>query len=153
MAGIDRVASENKIVCAIVIIHSKTKEILEQKYSISEATFPYIPGFLSYRESPIILETYEKITTKPDLIMIRGNGILHPRKFGIACHIGLLLNKPTIGIADSLLCGSIRDDTVYIEKEAVAKQVKLKDKSNPVIVSPGHMISLKTSVEMAKKYC
>jgi deoxyribonuclease V len=152
IAGADQLSLDNNtIISAIVVLDAKTLEVVEKKYAVLESRFPYIPGFLSYRESPAIVEAYNKLRTKPDILVIKGNGILHPRRMGLASHVGLLLNKPTIGIAKTMLCGTMRDGTVYMDKDVLGKQVRLKETSNPLFVSPGHMISLKTSVEIVKK--
>ena len=152
VAGVDQVTLDSKrIISAIVVLDAKTHEVVEKKYAILETNFPYISGFLSYRESPAILEAYNKLRTKPDILILSGNGILHPRRIGLSSHVGLLINKPTIGIAKSLLCGSMREGTVYMDKDVVGKEIRIKETSNPLIVSPGHMISLKTSLEVVKK--
>lgn len=152
IAGFDQIASEDKIISTIVLIDAKDHEVIEKKYSVTKAEMPYVPGLLSYREAPAISATYQKLENEPDLLMIKGNGILHPRKFGLASHIGLLFNKPAIGVAKKLLCGRKEGDTVYLGKDAVGKEVQIKKKSNPVYVSPGHMITLSKAVEIVKKF-
>lgn len=150
IAGCDQSSSEDKIISTICIFDFKTQELIEKKHSIINAEMPYIPGLLSYREAPAISETYQQLENEPDLLLIKGNGILHPRKFGIASHMGLLLNKPTIGIAKKLLCGKKEGDTVYLGKDAVGKEVVIKKKANAVYVSPGHMITLAKAIEITK---
>lgn len=135
-----------------MVLDVKSLQPVEKKYAVLEAKFPYIPGFLSYRESPVIVEAYNRLKIKPDILIIRGNGILHPRRIGLASHVGLLLNKPTIGIAKKLLCGTVREDSVYLDKDIIGKLVRIKKIGNPVIVSPGHLITVKTSVEIVKKF-
>lgn len=151
IAGVYTLTTDHKLICGITVCDARTFEILDKKYATAEPRFPYIPGYLSYRESPVILDAYNKLKVQPDVLILKGNGILHPRKFGIASHVGLLINKPTIGIAKKLLCGTARGGTIYMEKDAVGKEVKVKEAGNPVVVSPGHMISLKTSVEIIKR--
>jgi deoxyribonuclease V len=151
IAGVYTLTTDHQLICGITVCDAKTFEILDKKYATAEPKFPYIPGFLSYRESPVILDAFSKLRVEPDLLILKGNGTLHPRRLGVASHIGLLLDKPTIGIAKKLLCGTKREGTVYIDKDAVAKEVKIKEAGNPVLVSPGHMVSLKTSVEIIKE--
>jgi deoxyribonuclease V len=151
VAGCDIVYTPEKIISVISVCDAKTLKLKEQKYSVSEIKFPYIPGFLSYREAMPLIETYHKLETKPDILLIEGNGILHPRKFGVASHVGILLDKPTIGVTKKLLCGKVIGDTVYIQKEAVGKIFGTKDKAKPIYVSPGHCISLKGAVEKVKE--
>ncbi|MFH0978143.1 MAG: endonuclease V [Candidatus Woesearchaeota archaeon] len=152
IAGVDQLAMGNQIICGIVVIDAKTMAIVEKKYAVLETKIPYVAGFLAYRESPAIIEAYNKLNNKPDILIVKGNGILHPRRIGLASHIGLLLNKPTIGVAKKPLYGIVRGDSIYIDKEAVGKKVKIKETGNPVVVSPGHLISLKTSIEIVKKF-
>ncbi len=152
ISGSDQAVFEDKIISAIVVIDYKTWEVIEKKYAVITAPMPYIPGYLSYRESPAIFEAYQKLKNEPDLLMIEGNGILHPRMIGLASHVGLLLSKPTVGIAKKLLCGRKDGDTIYLGKDAVGKEVETKSKSNPIFVSPGHLITLSKSVEIVKHF-
>ena len=150
IAGIDIIVIENKVIVSIVVCSKDYKE-LESVFEISNTNIPYIKGYLFYREGPAILEAFNKLKTKPDLIMVKGSGILHPRRLGMASHLGLLLDTPTIGITKKLLMGEVKDTTVYVDKEARGYYYKTREHSNPIIISPGHKISLKRSMELVKE--
>ena len=139
---------------AVVVLSYPALEIVEVETIVAELAFPYIPGLLSFREAPVILELFEKLSYKPDLLIVDGQGIAHPRRLGIASHLGLWLNIPTIGCAKSRLCGE-HDDVGY----EAGSQTPLKDRnevigtvlrtgtgSRPLYISPGHKIGLEDSV-------
>ncbi|WAC48862.1 deoxyribonuclease V [Asticcacaulis sp. SL142] len=118
--------------------------------------FPYIPGLLAFREIPAVLDALDGLITRPDLFMVDGQGIAHPRRLGIAAHLGVLLNKPAIGVAKSRLTG--RYDMPGIHKgeqsalmaggEQIGVVLRSKDEVNPLFVSPGHRLSMKTAVDI-----
>jgi deoxyribonuclease V len=122
---------------------------------------PYIPGLLSFRESPVILAAYEKLRLKPDLILVDGQGIAHPRRFGIASHLGVLLDIPAIGCAKSLLCGG--HDWLGVEAGSVAQlehdgevigmALRTKTGVRPVYVSIGHKVDLTAAVSWVSNCC
>lgn len=151
IGGVDQSYKGAKIISAIVVCDFESLEIVERKFSVSNAPMPYIPGFLSYREMPAMLETYAKLENKPDLLIIDGNGILHPRRIGIASHVGVILDIPTIGVAKKLLCGEEKNGFVEIDGEKRAAIVSTKEHAKPIYVSPGHKITLKSSTEIALK--
>lgn len=148
IAGTDQAYYADKIISAIAVLNYEDMKLVELKYTVQLVSFPYIPTFLSYRESPAVVETYNKLDNKPDIILVDGNGILHPRKFGVASHLGLLLDKPTIGIAKSLLLGDEKDNKIFVNDEPRAFIVKTKDFAKPLYISPGHMVSMKSSLEI-----
>ena len=151
VAGVDQsFIDDNKIISAVVVCNYKTLKILEKQYAVVEARFPYISGYLSYRESPAVVEAFGRLKTKPDILMVDAHGICHPRRIGMASHVGLLLDIPTIGIAKSLMCGEVRDGKIYVDGEVRGIEIKTKEFANPIYVSPGHRISLKTAVEIVK---
>ena len=138
------------LIVAIVILDEKLEEI-DKKFLIQKPRFPYIPGFRAYRELPAIMEAYKKLEDEPDVIFILGQGIAHPRGLGIASHLGISINKPIIAIAKTQICGKEKDDDIILDGKIVSKKIVTKEKSRPIYVSPGNMISLKTSIELTKK--
>jgi len=151
VAGCDIAYTGNNIICAVVVMDYETLQVRETQTTVSRVQFPYIPGYLAYREAPISIETYHKLELDPDVFLVDGNGILHPRKMGLASALGLSLDKPAVGVAKNLLCGDVVDDTVYLDKEAVGKLIGTKEQAKPIYVSPGHKVGLRTSMEVVKK--
>lgn len=150
VAGIENVYFKNKIVSAIVVIVNG--EIIEQEYFEDKIRFPYISGFRAYRELPSMVSAFNKLNEKPDIVFVHGNGILHPRGLGLASHFALSCNIPTIGIADSLNAGEIKGEEIILNNRLVGKKLITKQGANPIYISPGNNISLKTAVELAKKF-
>ncbi len=151
LGGVDQAYVGDKIISCAVVVNADSLKLVDKACTISYPPMPYVPGFLSYREGPIIVETISKLNERPDVLFVDGNGILHPRRFGIASHVGLLLDIPTIGVAKKLLTGEVRGDTVYLDKEAVAKVLATKEHAKPIYVSPGHKVSLRTALELSRK--
>ncbi|MFH1052916.1 MAG: endonuclease V [Candidatus Woesearchaeota archaeon] len=150
IAGCDQGFKGNKIVSEVVVLDAKTFEILEKKFAVKEIAMPYIPSFQFFREGPAIIEAFNKLDLKPDVLLIDSNGILHPRRIGMASHIGIILDIPTIGVCKSLLCGAVNGNDIYVEKELRGKKIMTKEYANPLYVSPGHKISIKTAVDIIK---
>lgn len=123
--------------------------------------FPYIPGLLSFRESPLILAACEKLSFSPDLIMVDGQGVAHPRRLGIASHLGLLLDIPTIGCAKSRLCGNHSEpgeesgsyEEIVDRGETIGAALRTKNGVKPVYVSTGHKISLENAIYWVLQCC
>ena len=153
VAGIDQAyTSDNRVISAVVVLDFNTMKELESKYAIKPVTFPYIPGFLSYRELLVMAEAYNSLDNKPDMIMIDGNGILHPRRFGLAAHFGVLMDKVCIGVAKNLLVGEIKDKRIIVDKEVRGYKMMTKEHANPLYISPGHKIGVQSAVEMTKRF-
>lgn len=150
-AGCDTIMIGNKIMAAIVVL-DKDMQISEQQYVARRPDFPYISGFRAYRELPALLECYNKLQEQPDVIFLEGHGIAHPRNCGIATHLGISIQKPTIGIAKGLLSGELINGSIVIKGRKVGNELHTKEGSKPIYVSPGNMISLKTAVELTKKF-
>ncbi len=151
IAAFGRAFFDDKILITIIVVDRKSLKILESKYIISDLKFPYISGLLAYRESPFFIEAYNLIKIEPDLILVPAHGIIHPRKLGMASHIGLLLNKPTIGIAKNLICGENKNGKIYIGNELLGLELKTKEFSNSIYVSVGNKITLKTAADLINK--
>jgi len=151
IAGIDQShLSDERIISAVVVCDYKTMDVLESKYAVAKPSIPYIPGYLSYREGPVMVEAFSKLENKPDMVLCDCNGILHPRRIGAASHFGILVDVPTIGVAKKLLCGDVQDNKVIFDKEIRAILIKTKEHAKPIIVSPGHRVSLQSAVEIVK---
>jgi len=150
IAGIDQAVMENKVVSAIVVCDKELK-VKEKKYAVAQARMPYKSGFLFYREGPAAIEAFNALNEKPDVVIVSSNGILHPRRIGMASQLGVLLDVATIGIAKRLMLGEVQEGTIYVDKEARGYELKTREHSNPIYMSPGHNISLKTSLETIKK--
>ncbi len=151
VAGFDVTYDGDKAVCAGVVIDLKTMKILEVKHVVTKAPMNYVPGFLAFREGPLILQTYYDLENEPDVIMIDGHGIAHPRKCGLATYVGVELVKPTIGVAKSLLEGEEQGDNIVIGGQVAAQKVITRKHARPIIVSPGNLINVDLAVELVKK--
>ena len=140
---------------AVAVLSFPELQLQESAIARRPTSFPYVPGFLSFREIPAVLDALEKINTIPDLILCDGQGIAHPRRFGIACHLGLLINMPTIGVAKSLLVG--KHESVPDEKgswqplrhrnELIGAVLRTRPGTKPLYISSGHRVSLPTAIE------
>ncbi len=144
---------------AIVVLKFPELAPIESATARRPVTFPYVPGLLAFREIPVILDALARIETEPDVWIVDGHGRAHPRRFGIACHLGVLLNRATIGCAKSVLCGKAQAPaqkigawTPLLEKgEAIGAAVRTRPQTTPVYVSVGHRISLPSAVELVLK--
>ncbi|MBI4143422.1 endonuclease V [Candidatus Woesearchaeota archaeon] len=150
MGGMDCAFDNEEIIAAIVVCDYRTMEIEEKAFAVAKSKIPYQKGFRAYREGPAITEAYAKLQNKPDVLIFNGHGISHPRRIGLASHMGILLDQASIGVAKQLLIGEIQGGIIYADKEARAELVNTRQHSKPIFVSPGHKISLKTSVEIIK---
>jgi len=136
---------------ACVIMDYKTKQIIEKKTIFSKTFFPYIPTYLAYRELPLLEKLVKDLDNTPTVLMVDANGVLHPFGFGLASHIGVSLNIPTLGVAKKLLCGTVKNNTVFLDgKKRGYVFFQSERVKNPVYVSPGHKISFETSLRIVK---
>lgn len=155
---------ENQIMAGcIVTLDANSYEIVDEQYHIMEITFPYVPGLFSFRETPPLIEAYNKLKLKPDIIVCDGHGIAHPKGVGMATHLGIELDIPTIGCAKTRLVGSYKKENLgkkrgsfenlVWDNKNVGVALRTQDHVNPVFVSPGHKIDLSTSIEWILKLC
>jgi len=153
----DAAAGEGAVLAraAIVVLDYPSLRPIDYTVARRPATFPYVPGFLSFRETPAVIAAIEQLRVRPDLLICDGQGIAHPRRFGIACHVGLLTGIPAIGCAKSLLVGRFapvpdeRGAAVPLihRGEQVGAVLRTRPGTKPVFISVGHRISLPTAVE------
>jgi deoxyribonuclease V len=146
-----------RIMAAVVVLTFPALEPVETIVHQERLAFPYIPGLLSFREAPALLHAFEKLRHNPDVIFIDGHGLSHPRAAGIACHVGLCLDKPTIGCAKSLLVGTHRAPGLVRRATAplrdakgrvIGAVVRTRDRVRPIFVSIGHRIGLAQAVRL-----
>jgi len=157
IAAADQAFLDNRIISGILVMDFCSLEITERVFSIAPVRYPYIPTFLSFREGSAIVDAFGKLKIRPDLLLIDGAGINHPRGAGIATHIGVALDVPTIGITKKILCGkgtpvsNVGESSplIYMDR-TVGWLLKSSKKSKPIIVAPGHRVSLESSLSIVK---
>lgn len=146
---------------AVVVLSYPHLNVIEIKVAKQRVDFPYVPGLLSFREAPLIITACAELTLTPDLILVDGQGIAHPRRLGLASHLGLLLDVPTIGCAKSRLCGSHEsmDEAVgsFAElkdgDEVIGVALRTKKGTKPVYISIGHKVNLEIAIFWAMECC
>jgi deoxyribonuclease V len=157
-----------RAVAAVVTYRYPRMEPLEQATANCALTFPYVPGLLSFREIPALIEAFRKLRHVPDVIFCDAHGYAHPRRFGLACHLGVLLNRPTIGCAKSRLVGAFREPgrargswSPLCEAasgnhgglELIGAVLRTSDDVRPIFVSQGHRVSLRTAIRLTLAVC
>ncbi|MGM0368478.1 MAG: deoxyribonuclease V [Actinomycetota bacterium] len=162
IAGIDVKyrRKEDRLYCAVLVLDYPSLELIESKTSIAQSTYPYVPGLLSFREGPVVIDCFSYIENMPDLLFFDGNGYMHPRRMGLASHLGLLVDKPSIGIAKSKLLGSYspppasKGNYNYVTDngEVIGAAVVTRDRTKPVFVSIGHKVSLSFAIDITLKF-
>lgn len=141
---------------AVVVLQFSDMKVVEQVTARVRVTFPYIPGLLSFRELPVILQAFKKLQAIPDVVLVDGQGVAHPRHLGLASHLGLWLDRPTVGCAKSRLCGEHappgrqRGDRVPLvfENAVVGTVLTTRSGIKPLYVSPGHLLDVPASAEL-----
>src|SRR3989344_4493123 len=141
----------SKLLATVVVCEFPSFKIKEHKSYILGNPLSYKAGFVAYREMPAIIEAVNQLEEEPDLLLVKGDGILHPRGLGIASHLGLELNMPTIGVQDTLTFGELQEGKIMIDGKVAGFEIKTKEFSNPLFVSPGHNVSLQTVQEIIPK--
>lgn len=159
ICGVDAAFSKNYVYACASLFNFDKVVHMEDSIKITKIEFPYIPNFLSFREGKAIWEAIKNLKINPDVILFDGHGIAHPMSFGIASHIGVLIDIPSIGCAKSKLVGDYQEPDkkrgsfsyTYLNSNIVGVVLRTKDKTNPIFVSPGHLIDIKSSVEIVLK--
>lgn len=158
VAGVDLAFSPEgqRCLAGVVIYDLKTHSVIEEKLAWRHVRFPYIPGLLSFRETPAALAAMRKLEHEPEVSIFDGQGLAHPRRLGLACHTGLLMDRPTIGCAKSRLCGTHDEPPVAAgqlaplthQGETVGAVLRTRHKVKPVFVSIGHRVTLADAVRI-----
>jgi deoxyribonuclease V len=144
------------VYAGLVVLALPSLEVIEEVCVVSEISFPYVPGLLSFREAPSVLEAWAKLKTEPDAVMFDGHGLAHPRRIGLASHVGLILERPTLGCAKSVLVGKYEEPekergawTEMIDKgETIGAALRTKTNVQPIFVSVGHLIDLAGAIDL-----
>ncbi|ALI98468.1 deoxyribonuclease V [Rufibacter tibetensis] len=156
LAGCDSSFIGENILSVFVVLSFPELKLVESVWHYGPVELPYIPGFLAFRESPNLVNAYQKLQHEPDLIMVDGHGIAHPRRLGIASQLGVLLNKPTMGVAKKVLTGKHEEPAsekgsltpLTHRGEHIGNVIRTKDKVKPVFVSPGHLMDMETATSL-----
>ena len=156
VAGLDISGAfgDGEALAAVVVLRYPGLEIVEIQTARARPPFPYVPGLLSFREIPVLFAALERLTVEPDLLVVDGHGLAHPRRFGLASHLGVLFDIPAVGCAKSLLVGShgrLREErgstaTLKHKGEAIGKAVRTRSGVTPVYVSVGHKVDIRSAV-------
>jgi deoxyribonuclease V len=146
---------------AVVLLEYPTMKLIEETFFRERVSFPYIPGLLSFREGPAVLKAFESLRNAPDVVIFDGQGIAHPRGVGLASHMGLFLNIPSIGCAKKRLVGSYNEvsqevgdySDLILGDQLVGAALRTKKKVKPVFISPGHKISMRRAIDVVLSCC
>ncbi len=144
------------IFAAVVVLELPQLIPVDEATAITVTRFPYIPGLLSFREAPAVLKAVERLTRWPEAVLLDGQGLAHPRRMGLACHLGLLLDLPAVGCAKSLLVGTYEEPApqagsfspLWDRGEVVGAALRTRDHTSPIFVSPGHKIDLESAIRL-----
>jgi len=148
-------------IAAMVVFSYPDLDLMDEAFAKGEVSFPYIPGLLSFREAPLLIEAFQRLQCIPDVVLYDGQGIAHPRSLGLASHMGLLLELPSVGCAKKKLVGDFEEvglqpgstTPIKIEGKIIGAVIRTRRGVKPVFVSPGHLIDLESSIELVLKTC
>lgn len=148
--------NDTELYAAVVLVRAGSFELIERVGVTAPITFPYVPGLLSFRESPALLDAFRKLKTAPDVVLCDGHGRAHPRRFGVTCHLGLWLKRPTIGCAKSRLCGTHEepgpqrgDWTPLLDQgETIGAVLRTRPRVRPLFISVGCQCRLSDAIEV-----
>ncbi|MFN3466337.1 MAG: deoxyribonuclease V [Candidatus Brocadiales bacterium] len=151
----------DQVYAVVVVFDFKSMKPLDKASAMHKASFPYIPGLLSFREAPVLLKAFHLLKTEPDVLLFDGQGIAHPRGLGLASHMGLLLDRPSVGCAKTLLVGehsAVGTEAgsysyLFYRGKRVGAAVRTRRKVRPVFVSPGYKVNLSSSIKLVLKSC
>ncbi|MBP2703795.1 endonuclease V [Microbispora sp. RL4-1S] len=153
IAGVDVAYAGDRLAAAVVVLDGATLQVIEQVAVPGRPAFAYVPGLLAFRELPSLVEALERLRTTPELIVCDGYGVAHPRRFGLACHLGVLTDLPTIGVGKTAFVGAFAEpgpsrgssSDLVLDGEVVGRVLRTRDGVKPVFVSSGHRVDLGTA--------
>jgi deoxyribonuclease V len=151
----------DRFYAGVVVVRRSDGKVVERQSAVRRSPFPYVPGLLSFREAPVLLEAFAQLRTEPDVVLFDGHGLAHPRRFGLACHLGLWLDRPALGCAKSLLIGEHRPPgprkgnlaALKDKGEVIGYALRTREGVRPVYVSAGHKIDLPSAVRVVLACC
>ena len=152
IGGLDVAYSSRKrrLACAACVIMDRLGNVMDRVWITDEIKFPYVPTYLAYRELPLFEKLINRVKERPSIFLVDGNGILHPYRIGIASHLGIVLDIPTIGVAKNLLHGEIEGRYIFDKGEKIG--YVLYSSKRPIFISPGHRVSMETSIDIVKRF-
>ena len=161
VGAVDAAYGGGKTYAAAVLYRLDSLELLEQRVVVCETSFPYIPGYLSFREAPAMLQALASLSGQPDLLLVDGQGIAHPRRFGIACHLGVHTGIPAIGCAKSRLIGTYQEpgqekgcwSPLQHDGVEIGAVLRTRTGVKPLFISPGHLVTLADALAMVLRCC
>lgn len=156
VAGVDVSVREDFVQAAVAVVRLEDKKVVDRAVGRGPIAFPYVPGLLSFREMPAILPVLEELSVWPDVFMTDSHGLAHPRRFGLACHLGVLLDHPALGVAKSRLVGRYEEpgpakgsySNLSDGDQIIGAVVRTRTEVNPVFVSVGHRMTLEEAIEL-----
>jgi deoxyribonuclease V len=160
-ADVTYVGEKEAVAAAVVVADLATGRVVEERTAIGRTAFPYVPGYLTFREGPAVLAAWKKLSRKPDVVLFDGHGIAHPRRLGIASHIGVLLDVRSVGVAKRRLVGEhaepgpLRGDWSLLTdgEETLGAVLRTREAVKPVFVSVGHRADLTSAIALVLRLC
>jgi deoxyribonuclease V len=160
-ADVTYVGEKETVAAAVVVADLATGRVVEERTAIGRTAFPYVPGYLTFREGPAVMAAWKKLSRKPDVVLFDGHGIAHPRRLGIASHIGVLLNVRSVGVAKRRLVGEhaepgpLRGDWSLLTdgEETLGAVLRTREAVKPVFVSVGHRADLPSAIALVLRLC
>lgn len=159
VAGVDAAYVKGLSIGAVTVVDYPSLKVLETQTAVCKTRFPYVPTLLSFREIPPLIQSIKKLKLTPEVFLVDAHGFAHPYRCGLACHLGVVLGKPTIGVAKSKLFGEVEDtkdkekrvSPLKQKEEVIGAVVTTKRESRPIYVSVGHKVSLDTAIKIVKR--
>ncbi|WP_161490704.1 endonuclease V [Methanonatronarchaeum thermophilum] len=156
VGGVDQAFIGRDVVVSVAVVMDYKFNLIGKSVCIDDVSFPYIPGLLAFREAPTAIRALRSLEELPDVVLVDGSGLIHPRGAGMATHIGVKLDLPTVGVTKSLLCGEVVEEPevvgdrspVLLDDRVVGYCFLSKKRCNPLYISPGHRVSPETAVDL-----